>query len=747
MTKSVDSAHILIVEDSLGIAKALHRALGFQKNGSYRVETCDSGESALERLHEKQFDLLISDLRLPGIDGLDLLNRVHLISPKTRSVLITAFGSTEVETQARELADAYLPKPFRLQDIIGVVESVLSKPRGAHSEDKEEATEIYTPPPSVKTLEKRKTAHLIILASDLDGTLAEAGHVPPNVFKMLRQAKTAGLILILVTGRTLDYFLSEGPFAEICEAIVAENGAVIFFPRRRAVTLPFGRLDPQIIKRLEEMSVPLERGMAIVATHEPHDNDVLQALRECKSGANMEYNWNSVMVLPQGATKGSGLLYALRELGYSPRNVAACGDAENDRSLFEVAELAAAVANARPSLKELADTVLPHPNGAGVEVLIKSLLEGHTPPRKSRTKRRIQLGKRISGTPVYLDPFELVENNIGIFGASASGKSWLAGLLAEELLKQGYQVCIIDPEGDYRGLGTSPHTLLFGGPQTPLPSVEDVINFSEWNVNSLVLDLSMYTYEERIDYMMEFLRALRSLRARRGRPHCFLVDEIQNFCPVEGGPLTNLFAEAMQWGGFSVISYRPSLIAPQILEALDHWMITRLSLPEEIETVAQQLTCCNGGETALKQLPTLPRGQAYFCPSRTKSWTTGQPQTIKFNVGHRNIPHIRHLHKYLRAPLPEHKRFYFFSEDDHYAGHSAANLWEFREVIKEVPLIALQHHLDRGDFEMWLQGVLHDEELARRIHKIANRNLEGETLRQELLEVVIHRYEELDSLA
>ena len=52
------------------------------------------------------------------------------------------------------------------------------------------------------------------------------------------------------------------------------------------------------------------------------------------------------MVLPLGATKGTGLAYALHELGYSPHNVAACGDAENDRSLFEVAEYAAAVANA-----------------------------------------------------------------------------------------------------------------------------------------------------------------------------------------------------------------------------------------------------------------------------------------------------------------------------------------------------------------------------------------------------------------
>ena len=64
------------------------------------------------------------------------------------------------------------------------------------------------------------------------------------------------------------------------------------------------------------------------------------------------------MVMPPGATKGTGLQYALSELGYSPRNVLACGEAENDVSLFAVAELAIAIANAPDTLKELADAAL-----------------------------------------------------------------------------------------------------------------------------------------------------------------------------------------------------------------------------------------------------------------------------------------------------------------------------------------------------------------------------------------------------
>ncbi len=741
------ASRILIVEDSLGVARALHRALGLHQDGVYRVETCESGELALARLHEREFDLLVSDFRLPGIDGLELIRRAQQITPEIRTILVTAFGSPEVEEEARKLTQAYIPKPFRLKDIIRVVERVLSEP--SHMPpiiEVNEALARTTREAAVDTA-KRKTAHLIVLASDLDGTLAEEGKVSTETWRMLKQGKIAGLALILVTGRTLDSFVAEGPFAELCEAIVAENGAVIYFPRRETVLLPFGHLDPRVIHRLEVMNVPLERGMAIASTVVPYDEAVLKALRDIKSSANVEYNRESVMLLPPGATKGTGLNYALRELGYSLHNVVACGDAENDRSLFEAVELAVAVSNAQPSLKAVADTVLEKPGGEGVQTLVQQLLDGHTPYRQPRASRRLLLGHRASGTPVYLDPFAVIENNIGILGASNSGKSWLAGLLAEEMLKQGYQLCIIDPEGDYRGLATSPHTLLMGGPEIPLPTVSDVINFNEWTNNSLVLDISMYEWAERMAYMLEFLRALRGLRSRRGRPHCFLVDEIQHFCPPEGGILTDMFIDAMRWGGFSVISYRPSMIAPAVMNALDHLLITRLALAEEIETLRPRLEASEEGMTVLEELPTLPRGQAYLCPSRVRSWTADMPDLIKFRVGPRTIPHIRHLHKYLRAPLPEQKRFYFYNPDGYYIGHAAANLWEFREAIHEVPLESLQHHLKRGDFQSWVENVLHDEELSRRIHKISQQVFTGEALRQTLLEVIVDRYEELESLA
>ncbi len=750
MDQQISPARILLVEDSLGIARALSQALSLHHDGLYQVEVCRSAEAALERLHEAPYHLLISDLRLPGMDGLELLARAQRLRPETRRVLITAYGGPDIEARVRELAGVYLPKPFRLGDVIRLIERLLQEPAPPlPPPEAPPRAEIPAAKEGVEA-ERRKTAHLAVLACDLDGTLVESGLAAPRLteemWTALHRAKMGGLTLILVTGRTLDNVVTEGPYSDFCEAIVAENGAVVYFPRRDAVNLPFGRLDPALLQRLDALGVPLERGMAIAATWPPHDEAVLKALRESRNAATVEYNLGGLMALPPGATKGAGLLYALRELGYSPHNVVACGDGENDLSLFEAAELSVAVANAQPALKAAADLVLEQPHAIGVQSLIADLLAGKALPRRSRPERQLVLGHRLSGTPVCMDPFILAASNLGIFGASISGKSWLAGLIAEGLLMQDYQICVIDPEGDYRGLGVSPHTLLLGGPGKPLPTVTDVISFGEWHNISLVLDLSTYTIPERVAYLLEFLRGLRGLRGRRGRPHWVLVDEIQNFCPREGGELTDLLLKEMHWGGFGIVSYRPSQMAPALLEALDHWIITRLNLREELDALRPRVEGYEGGKATLEQLPTLARGQAYLLPGTARGWLPPTAEVIRFRVGQRALPHIRHLHKYLRAALPEPKQFYFCDKQGRYLGRAAANLWEYREAIRDVPAESLEYHLARGDFERWLTAVLHDDELARRLHKLSSRRLTGEALRNALLEVVIQRYDELDRL-
>lgn len=741
--------NILIVEDELGVAQPLKKALDLSPNKLYQVELCSSGEEALVRLQDRRFNLLISDFRLSGMDGLELLEQAQQISPGILSMLITAYGSPEVEERAKKLAKAYIPKPFHLRDIIQAVQQILTESAIAAQPVSETAQAFseFIPSPQV---ERRRTTHLKILACDLDGTLAKDGVVAPETWDLLRQAKISGLTLILATGRVIDSFIDSGPFAEFFEAIIAEDGAVVFFPRKNIVKLPFGRLSSIMVQRLEEMKIPLERGMSIVATRVPYDEAIMRVLQDINVGVTIEYNNGAVMLLPPGATKGTGLSYALQDLGYSPRNLVACGDAENDCSLLELAEMAVAVPNAIPKIKALADVVLPQDPedaGTGINLLLRQLLTRRGPEHRQRPERRLVLGYTKEGLPVYLDPLTLVDSRLGIFGASNSGKSWLAGLLTEELFRLGYQVCIIDPEGDYRAMASMTHSLHLGVSDTPLPSIADLVNLLEWHSVSLVLDLSTRTPEERVGYVLEFARALRGLRARRGRPHWFLIDEAQSFFPHEGGELTNLLLESMQEGlGVGLVSYRPSQLSPLLLEKLDHCLLTRLGIPEEIQALAPYLSQFEEGPEVLSQISNLPVGQTFLCSSTFRPLASKLQSPVRFQTGPRSIPHIRHLQKYLRAPLPENKRFYFYTSDGRSLGYSAANLWEFRQLLSGLPLDSLTYHHHRGDFESWLLDVLGDSEMARQVHKLDGRELDGEPLRQALLEVVVNRYDELEDL-
>jgi DNA-binding response OmpR family regulator len=121
----VDGKKILIVEDEPRIALALCRALELPVSGTPQVDISPVAETALAKLQSESFDLVITDLRMPGMGGVELMRYVRDASPHTKLLLITAFGSPDVEDVARRLGAAYLPKPFSLREFVYTVEGIL----------------------------------------------------------------------------------------------------------------------------------------------------------------------------------------------------------------------------------------------------------------------------------------------------------------------------------------------------------------------------------------------------------------------------------------------------------------------------------------------------------------------------------------------------------------------------------------------------------------------------------------------
>ncbi len=585
-----------------------------------------------------------------------------------------------------------------------------------------------------------------VIAADLDGTLAMDDHVRDSTWKVLQKAKRQGISIFLVTGRNLRDLENFPSFEEVCEVIIAENGAAIYYTSTGSVVLPFGHLAPEVISKLKEEKIPFVSGLAIAATHKAHDQKVLEILTETRYAATIEYNKGAVMLLPPGASKGTGLMVALQELGYSHHNVVAMGDAENDRSLFELAELSVAVSNATANIKAIADYHLSKPNGEGVTEFISDLIKGIIPQSfRPRPDRQLILGD-FTGPPVVLNPLHLTTGNLGIFGSSGSGKSWLAGMVAEKLLHLDYQICIIDPEGDYRGLKAFPNTLLLGSTIEHPPRGTEISTLLEYSGLNLVFDLSMYTIDQKISYLSDLIMTISNLRETRGNPHWILIDEIHYFAQDPNHPLTLLLADRMQKGGYALVSYKPNLVASSIIDQLDYFFLTNFDNLEEIEGIPSLLSKEEKADEIKTKIQQLHDKQALFFCKQEIDNQTDQPRLIEFTQSKRKVPHIRHLHKYLRAPLPLEKQFHFDPNMTKGKPFSAASIYDFLKLIPQVPIDALIYHLQRGDFEAWSKDVLHDSELVKRFRKIANRNLAHSEIRATLQEAVSTRYQELERL-
>ncbi|MGD9578640.1 MAG: response regulator, partial [Syntrophorhabdus sp.] len=118
-------AQILIVEDDRKMRLALREIM---TNEGYVVDTVETGEAALGRADGNGYDLVITDLKLPGIDGMDVLRAIRKSRPETSVVIITAYATVDTAVEAmREGAEDYISKPFNLDEIRLIVRKVLEK--------------------------------------------------------------------------------------------------------------------------------------------------------------------------------------------------------------------------------------------------------------------------------------------------------------------------------------------------------------------------------------------------------------------------------------------------------------------------------------------------------------------------------------------------------------------------------------------------------------------------------------------
>ncbi len=212
------------------------------------------------------------------------------------------------------------------------------------------------------------------LATDYDGTLASHGIVAETTLTSVKRVLASGRKIVLVTGRHLPDLRQIFPRLDMFHRVVAENGALLYRPSTREEQLLCDAPPEPFLEALRQRKVPFSAGRGIVATTESYQAAVSRAIHELGLDMQLILNKGSLMVLPSGVNKATGLQAALVELGIGPQNAVGIGDAENDEALLAFCGFGVAVANALPDLKQKADFVTRERSGAGVVELCRQLL-------------------------------------------------------------------------------------------------------------------------------------------------------------------------------------------------------------------------------------------------------------------------------------------------------------------------------------------------------------------------------------
>ena len=141
----MSALNILLVDDDRNLVTTLSHGLRKAMGKVTSVTVCFSGPEALSMLATQRFDVVISDFNMPGMSGLELLNKIRQDYHETILVLITAFGSDALEAETRRLGIGYLTKPFGMPLLVQVIHELL---RGKETKErKENALQILVPNP------------------------------------------------------------------------------------------------------------------------------------------------------------------------------------------------------------------------------------------------------------------------------------------------------------------------------------------------------------------------------------------------------------------------------------------------------------------------------------------------------------------------------------------------------------------------------------------------------------------------
>jgi hypothetical protein len=279
-------------------------------------------------------------------------------------------------------------------------------------------------------------------------------------------------------------------------------------------------------------------------------------------------------------------------------------------------------------------------------------------------------------------------------GASGAGKSTLTVAFLEWLVDRGYQVCLVDPEGDYEHLE---RVVVLGTADRP-PTLDEVRSTLEDPERSVVVSLLGLAMEDRPPFTDALLASLRELRTLAGRPHWIVIDEAHHVMPPDRRRDDPATEELL--GGMLLITVHPDWLAPYVLDRLD----VLAAIGPEADDVVLQVARAAGRPT--------PRSVGPPGDGRGLLWRLDAGPTVEvFTLARPRQAVRRHRRKYAAGDLGPRMSFWFRGPDDRLA-LQAQNLAMFGQIGAGVDDETWMFHLRRGDYSAWIRDAIKDGELA-----------------------------------
>jgi hypothetical protein len=336
------------------------------------------------------------------------------------------------------------------------------------------------------------------------------------------------------------------------------------------------------------------------------------------------------------------------------------------------------------------------------EIIANDLSRTHDQSQQPQPQQRlIVIGLQIDGPAVAVPPYGL---NLLIAGPSGGGKSTVAVGIVERLIAQAYQVCIIDPEGDY---GTLPEVVTLGS-QHHASTVNEALAILEDPKINLNINLLGIPLADRPEYFGQLFPSLQAMRTRTGRPHWIVLDEAHHMLPTDWGHLGKILPQSL--GETLLVTVHPHHLAPMVLQLVDAIIAVGHSPLNTLQRFAE----VSGRSLSWPEnLPNQRKGQAVTWFPRDGT----APFLMKIIPGRRE--RIRHLRKYAEGNMRYHS-FYFRGPAGRH-NLKAQNLAIFCQIAEGIDEETWLFHLYRGDYSRWFREAVKDSYLADQTERIEQR--------------------------